>query len=123
MATAAKAKLKSKTNLSDVLTDAVKAKQSTAMATVAEQQTDPRYADIAANPFYKVMFAESSAPEAKRAEVTALLTYEGTKEENRERMKAFELFKEYLQSQREEMAQEIIRLTDTGTFADRKSVV
>ena len=122
MATAAKAKLKTKIDLSDVLTDAVRAKQNTTMATVAEQQTDPRYAEIAANPFYKVMFAEASKPEAKRAEVTALLTYEGTKEENRERMKAFELFKEYLQSQREEMAQEIIRLTDTGTFAELKSV-
>jgi hypothetical protein len=122
MATAAKAKLKTKTDLSDVLTDAVKARQNTAMATVAEQQSDPRYAEIAANPFYKVMFAEASTPEAKRAQVTALLTYEGTKEENRERMKAFELFKEYLQSQREEMAQEIIRLTDTGTFAELKSV-
>jgi hypothetical protein len=122
MATAAKAKLKAKTDLSDVLTDVVKAKQNTAMAAVVEQQSDPRYAEIASNPFYKVMFAEASTPEAKRAEVTALLTYEGTKEENRERMKAFELFKEYLQSQREEMAQEIIRLTDTGTFAELKSV-
>lgn len=122
MATAAKAKLKSKTDLSDVLTDVVRAKQNTAMATVVEHQSDPRYAEIASNPFYTVMFAEASSPEAKRAEVTALLTYEGTKEENRERMKAFELFKEYLQSQREEMAQEIIRLTDTGTFAELKSV-
>ncbi len=42
MATAAKAKLKAKTDLSDVLTDAVKARQSTPMATVAEQQSDPR---------------------------------------------------------------------------------
>ena len=37
-------------------------------------------------------------------------------------IKEFELFKEYLQSQREEMAQEIIRLTDTGTFAELKTV-
>jgi hypothetical protein len=122
MATAAKAKLKSNTDLSDVLTDAVKARQNTAMAAVVEQQADPRYADIASNPFYSVMFSEATTPEKKRAEVTALLTYEGTKEENRERMKAFELFKEYLQSQREEMAQEIIRLTDTGTFSELKSV-
>ncbi len=122
MATTAKAKLKSKTSLSDVLTDAVKAKQQPSVAKVTEQQSDPRYSEIAANPFYKVMFSESATPEVKRAEITALLTYEGTKEENRERMKAFELFKEYLQSQREEMAQEIIRLTDTGTFAELKAV-
>jgi hypothetical protein len=122
MATAAKAKPSTKTKLSDVLTDAVKAKQATTKATAAEQLSDPRYAEIAANPFYKVMFSEATTPEKKRSEITALLTYEGTKEENRERMKAFELFKEYLQSQREEMAQEIIRLTDTGTFAELKSV-
>jgi hypothetical protein len=122
MATAAKPKVQKKTDLSDVLTDVVRAKQAPIAVAAAEQQSDPRYAEIASNPFYTVMFSESTTPEAKRNEVTALLTYAGTKEENRERIKAFELFKEYLQSQREEMAQEIIRLTDTGTFAELKSV-
>mgnify|MGYP001100456082 CR=1 FL=1 len=50
------------------------------------------------------MFAENTKPEAKREEVAKLLTFEGTKEQNREQIKEFELFKEYLQSQREEMA-------------------
>ena len=122
MATTAKPKRQVKTDLSDVLTDAVRARQTPAVVLKPEQLSDPRYAEIAANPFFKVMFSDSTKPEEKRSEITALLTYEGTKEENRERIKAFELFKEYLQSQREEMAQEIIRLTDTGTFAELKQV-
>jgi len=122
MATTAKPKRQQKTDLSDVLTDAVRARQTPAVVLKPEQLSDPRYAEIAANPFFKVMFSDSTKPEEKRSEITALLTYEGTKEENREKIKAFELFKEYLQSQREEMAQEIIRLTDTGTFAELKQV-
>ena len=44
------------------------------------------------------MFSEENKPEQKREAMTKLLTFEGTKEENRERIKEFELFKEYLQS-------------------------
>lgn len=123
MSTASSPKLSQKPDLSDVLTDAVKARQ-TEKATAKQQaaEADPRFANITANPFYQVMFAEDTKPEDKRSAITRLLTFEGTKEENRERIKAFELFKEFLQSQREEMAQEIIRLTDTETFAELKSV-
>jgi len=123
MSTAASPKPEKKADLSDVLTDAVRAKQTQKTAAKREEQAaDPRYANIAANPFYKVMFSEETKPEQKKEEVTKLLTFEGTKEENREKIKQFELFKEFLQSSREEMAQEIIRLTDTETFAELKSV-
>jgi len=100
----------------------VRARENVSKAAKTEVSADPRFASISANSFFKVMFAESTKPEAKRAEVAKLLTFEGTKEQNRERIKEFELFKEYLQSQREEMAQEIIRLTDTGTFSELKQV-
>lgn len=122
MADAAKPKLQQKTDVSDILTEAVRARQTESKAAKSEVSADPRFANIAANSFFKVMFAENTKPEAKRAEVAKLLTFEGTKEQNRERIKEFELFKEYLQSQREEMAQEIIRLTDTGTFSELKQV-
>lgn len=122
MADAAKPKLQQKTDVSDVLTEAVRARQTESKAAKTEVSTDPRFANISANSFFKVMFAENTKPEAKREEVAKLLTFEGTKEQNRERIKEFELFKEYLQSQREEMAQEIIRLTDTGTFSELKQV-
>lgn len=122
MADAAKPKLQQKTDVSDILTEAVRQRQAEGQAARKEVSADPRFANISANSFFKVMFAENTKPEAKRAEVAKLLTFEGTKEENRERIKEFELFKEYLQSQREEMAQEIIRLTDTGTFSELKQV-
>lgn len=122
MSTAASPKQEKKTDLSDVLTDAVKARQTTAAAKRPEQAADARFAEIAANPFYQIMFSEENSPEQKRESVAKALTFEGTKEENRARIKEFEIFKEYLQSQREEMAQEIIRLTDTETFAELKSV-
>ena len=122
MADAPKPKLQQKTDLSEVLTEAVRHREAEGKAARKEVSADPRFANIAANAFFKVMFAENTKPEAKRAEVAKLLTFEGTKEQNRERIKEFELFKEYLQSQREEMAQEIIRLTDTGTFSELKQV-
>ncbi|MGE0008390.1 MAG: hypothetical protein AB7S92_22775 [Parvibaculaceae bacterium] len=122
MADAPKPKLHVKTDVSEVLTEAVRQRESQGQAARREASADPRFAEIAANAFFKVMFAENTKPEEKRSEVARLLTFEGTKEQNRERIKEFELFKEYLQSQREEMAQEIIRLTDTGTFAELKQV-
>lgn len=123
MSTAATPKRAAKTDLSDVLTDAVRAKKAaTPQAKQEAKAEDARFADIATNVFYKVMFATETKPEEKRAEIAKILTYEGTKEENREKIKEFELFKEYLQASREEMAQEIIRLTDTETFAELKSV-
>ena len=122
MADAPKPKLQQKTDVSEVLTEAVRHREAEGRATRKEVSADPRFANISANAFFKVMFAENTKPEAKREEVAKLLTFEGTKEENRERIKEFELFKEYLQSQREEMAQEIIRLTDTGTFSELKQV-
>jgi hypothetical protein len=122
MADAAKPKLQQKPDVSDILTTAVRARENVSKATKTEVSGDPRFANISANSFFKVMFAENTKPEAKREEVAKLLTFEGTKEQNRERIKEFELFKEYLQSQREEMAQEIIRLTDTGTFSELKQV-
>jgi predicted nucleic acid-binding Zn-ribbon protein len=119
---AAKAKLQTKTSVSDVLTEAVRGRERASAKATEQVSADPRFEAIAANPFYSVMFSESTSPEEKRSAITQLLTFEGTKEENRERIKAFELFKEFLQAQREEMASEIILLTDTGTFSELKQV-
>ncbi|WP_374378504.1 hypothetical protein [Dongia sp.] len=121
MTAGAKAKLSTSTQ--DVLTEAVRQRSTATPAKKADVKAeDARFANIAANTFFKVMFSTEAKPEEKKAEVAKLLTFEGTKEENRERIKEFELFKEYLQSQREAMAQEIIRLTDTETFAELKTV-
>jgi len=83
---------------------------------------DSRFANIETNPFFKTIFDESLSPEAKQAAVTKLMTFTGTREENRERVKAFDLFKEYLQAEREAMATQIIKMSDTKNFATLKQV-
>jgi hypothetical protein len=82
-----------------------------------------RFAQIESNPFYRIVFGEGD-PEAKRAEIAKVLAYDlaADRAENKERLAAFELFKEWLMDQRKEMAQEIIRLTDTDAFAELKDV-
>ena len=64
------------------------------------KQADSRFASIESNPFFKEIFNESLSPEQKQAAITRLLTFTGTREENRERVKAFNLFKEFLQAER-----------------------
>lgn len=83
---------------------------------------DSRFANIDTNTFFQTVFDESLSPEEKQKSVTKLLTFQGTKEENRERVKAFDLFKEYLQSEREAMATQIIKMSDTKNFAVLKEV-
>ena len=123
MSTGGSAKYSSKKASAEVMTEAVRQRAGTAAsAKTSAPAEDARFASIQSNAFYKVMFAEESRPEEKKSLVAKMLTFEGTKEQNRERIKEFELFKEYLQSQREAMAQEIIRLTDTETFAELKMV-
>jgi hypothetical protein len=86
------------------------------------QTTTQATPEIANNPVYKIMLSEETMPEQKRDAVAAFLTFAGTKEENKARIKAYQEFEEYTQSVREQMAQEIIRLTDTETFSELKSV-
>lgn len=83
---------------------------------------DSRFVSIETNPFFQAIFDEALSPEQKQAAVTKLLTFTGTREENRERVKAFDLFKEYLQSEREAMATQIIKMSDTKNFATLKQV-
>jgi len=93
-------------------------------STVAQTKTDDKFSDIKTNTFYKIIFNEELAPEQKKEEVTKALTFklEDTKEQNMTRLKEFTEFKEYLQFERKRMAQEIIKLTDTGAFSELKQV-
>jgi len=75
--------------------------------------------DMNNNTFAKITFSDLS-PEKKKEEIAKALTYDQSqsKEENQSRLKEFELFKEYLQSERQRMAQDIIDLTNTDAFAE-----
>src|SRR5262245_40241367 len=105
MNTGGNAKLSSKKADAEVLTESVRQRSQTSAARqTAPEAEDARFANIQSNAFFKTMFAEESRPEEKKVAIAKMLTFEGTKEENREKIREFETFKEYLQSQREAMA-------------------
>ena len=117
----AAASLSRQTQLEEIL--AVRGRAAPTKAQKEEiKAKDSRFANIESNPFFQTIFDEALSPEGKQAAVTKLLTFVGTREENRERVKAFDLFKEYLQSEREAMATQIIKMSDTENFATLKTV-
>lgn len=78
---------------------------------------DSRFANIEANPFFVAVFNEATTPDEKQQEIARLTTFPETKEEARENEKSFAIFKEYLQSVREEMAVDTIKMSDPKNFA------
>lgn len=112
--------MKPSVRVNEVLTEAVRAKIAPAKvaATTAAEDAAPT-----ANPFFKIMFDESLSPEAKRDAFKSLATFTGSKEDSRERIKEYAAFEEYLQTVRERMATEIIRLQDTETFSVLQTVM
>jgi hypothetical protein len=104
--------------------DAVRAR----IAAQHQKQEQPKvdvnvkFKDIESNPFFKAAFSEGT-PDEKRETLAKILATTGTKQENRAKVEAFELFKEYLSELREQMATEIIRLTDTDTFAEMQKAL
>lgn len=117
----ASAQLSRKQQLEEILNVRGNAKATTAQKEETKAK-DSRFANIETNPFFQAIFDEALSPEAKQAAVAKLLTFAGTREENRERVKAFDLFKEYLQAEREVMATQIIKMSDTKNFATLKTV-
>lgn len=112
--------LKQSTVAKEVLTPAVLNRMQAQRAPAQAAAVD---AAPTSNPFYQVMFDESLDPEAKKEAIAKLTTFTGTKEESRERIKEYTAFEEYMQSVRERMATEIIRLQDTDTFAILQTVM
>ena len=93
-------------------------------STTAQVKTDDKYSDIGTNTFYKIIFNEKLDAEQKKAEVAKALTFDpDLKEECATRLKEFVTFKEYLQNERKRLAQEIIKLTDTGAFSELQGVI
>lgn len=87
---------------------------------------EEKFADITkTNIFARIMLNPNLSPEAKRDEMVSAMTFskESTKEENRAKLEAFTLFKEYLQEQRKVLNREGIKLQDTEAFAELQSVI
>lgn len=115
-------------SVEELMRDAAALNNRARTSTVAKEETKPdaaaeRFANIQSNPYYKIMFGEGT-PEAKQEALAKALTYDSTqsKQENKEKLEAFALFKEYVHFERKRMAQEIIKLTDTETFGELKDV-
>jgi hypothetical protein len=75
------------------------------------------------NPLYKIMFSEDIEPEEKRKQIAKYVTFVGTKQETREHNKAREEFEDYLEAERKRMQEELLKLTDTDTFAVLQGVI
>jgi hypothetical protein len=97
-------------------------RQTSAQTTQKDAPVSSQFADIQSNPFYKIVLNPESTPTQKKAEVAQALSYAKDADKAKERLEAFNQFKEFLQHERKRMAQEIIALTDTGAFAELKSV-
>jgi hypothetical protein len=122
------AKLKRQESTDDILDVALNRGRQTAAATDTRQKPQQRveskkFTSIESNPFYKIIFSDGT-PEAKKQAIAQQLAYNVAEEksENKNRLAAFELFKEWLMDQRKDMAQEIINLTDTDAFSELKDV-
>jgi chromosome segregation ATPase len=117
---------KAKFNAKDLLDQAARVtpRATTTTATVQQTQAEARFKDIASNPYYKVLFNADMRPEEKKAAMTKLLAFsrEGTKQENREALANYTQFNEYLSYERQEMAKDIIKLTNTETFSELQKV-
>jgi len=87
-----------------------------------ESASSEKFAQIDSNTFYKIMFDTESSPQEKMDSVTKALSFEDNKEDAKEKLEEFTLFKEYLQHERKRMAQQIIDLTDTEAFSELKEV-
>lgn len=85
-------------------------------------RSETPFADIQENPFCQILFAENLSLEEKVEGVTKALEFTNNKEEDRARIKAFDSFKEYLQSISETMSKQRIEMTDTEVFAELQKV-
>ncbi len=101
-----------------------KAAATTSTTVVEKAQVDEKYSDIDTNTFYKIVFNEKLDAMQKKEEIAKSLSFDPEdKTRSQEILKEFVTFKEYLQNERKRLAQEIIKLTDTGAFSELQGVI
>ena len=119
-------KLKKQSSVRDVAEEARRiAVRNSAKQEQSEQKNEEFAEIISTNTFAKIMLSPDIMPEAKRDALVQALTFskDSTKEENREKLRQFSQFKEYLQEQRKILNREGIKLQDTKAFAELQSVI
>ena len=125
MAEASTAMKKAQEIIGDVQGATRKKTAATTSTTVVEKaQVDEKYSDIDTNTFYKIVFNEKLDAMQKKEEIAKSLSFDpDDKTKSQETLKEFVTFKEYLQNERKRLAQEIIKLTDTGAFSELQGVI
>lgn len=125
MAEASTAMKKAQEIIGDVQGATKRKTAATTSTTVVEKaQVDEKYSDIDTNTFYKIVFNEKLDAMQKKEEIAKSLSFDPEdKTRSQEILKEFVTFKEYLQNERKRLAQEIIKLTDTGAFSELQGVI
>lgn len=125
MAEASTAMKKAQEIIGDVQGATKKKTAATTTTSVVEKTTvDEKYSDIDTNTFYKIVFNERLDAIQKKEEIAKALSFDpDDKTKSQETLKEFVTFKEYLQNERKRLAQEIIKLTDTGAFSELQGVI
>ncbi len=116
MSTGAKAAVSRNKMLEEALASAERGKVTTKQHE-ATQESSSAYTNIKQNAFFIAVFDQSTSDAQKEEALAALLTFNGTAEELRANVEAFDTFKEYLQSIREEMAVDTIKMSDPKNFS------
>ena len=115
---AASGSAKKSTALNDAVLEAARPKtRSTETATAAPE------IDITANPFYNVLFDQSLKMDEKQARVTELTTSTLDRKKDREAVKAYDEFREWLSAQQTALAKNIIDLSNVDSMAELQSVL
>ena len=91
--------------------------QPAATATTKPAVNDARLAKIEENTFYKILMSNAT-PSQKKAEATKAMLATDDKTADKTRMRERAIYEEWMQAQREKLAMEVIRLTDTDTEAE-----
>ena len=86
--------------------------------------SEEKFSNIKDNVFHRIIMQSDASPEQKQKEIAQALAYDESlnKEDNQEKLIAFENFKEFLMTYRKEMSKKIIELSDTETFGELQSV-
>ena len=102
---------------SAVVNDAIRDRvRETPSRQTSEQNT------VQSNPLFKILMSESD-PVAKKQEFVTFMTATLDRDQDRARIKAYEEWREWLSHQNTALAQQIIELTNTQTFASLQKII
>lgn len=107
---------------SEILSEDVLAKGNRRSRTAVKEETASKI-DVASNPFFQTLFNTDLSPEQRQSDVKSLLTSSMDSRKDRERVRQFEEFREWLAEQTTEHAEKIIALTNVDSMSEMQAVI